>query len=97
MALQSLRFSASNPISETKSGVYIYAGEPAAFHEWEFRTALRADATDEKERAKMVNSIVESLRGDAATVAMEIGRAGVTPWRDPKRTGSPLFLSLIHI
>lgn len=38
---------------ETKSGPYIYAGEPAGFHEWEFRTIVCMKFTNQKIEKKM--------------------------------------------
>ena len=73
MALQSLRFDAYSNVSETRGGVYIYDGAASRFHEWEFRTTVRKNATKKEELPKAVNSIVESLRGDAAQVAMDLG------------------------
>ena len=44
MSINGLRFSqerhSSAPL-ETKSGSYIYAGDAANFHDWQFRTLLR--------------------------------------------------------
>ena len=43
-----LRDAAGNH-AETRSGAYIYCGDAASFHEWEFRTRLRiAGATGEQ-------------------------------------------------
>ena len=43
-SVRSLSFSRNNEAKtfETKSGSYIYAGEAHTFHEWEFRTLLKA-------------------------------------------------------
>ena len=43
-SVSSLSFSRNNEAKtfETKSGSYIYAGEAHTFHEWEFRTLLKA-------------------------------------------------------
>ena len=45
--MSSLSFSRSSEAKtfETKSGSYIYAGEARTFHEWEFRTFLKARST----------------------------------------------------
>ena len=60
-------------LSETRGGVYIHNGDASCFHEWEFRTTVRKNATKEDHLPKAINSIVESLRGDAAQVAMDVG------------------------
>ena len=66
---------------ETKGGAYIYSGYPSDFHEWEFRTLMRASTVipkDEEDdvtyaRTQMINKVVEGLRGDAFQVAKDIG------------------------
>ena len=59
----------------TKSGSYIYHGEPADFHEWEFRTELRVKAagTDPTQYAEVMSRVVDGLRGEAFITAKEIG------------------------
>ena len=59
----------------TKSGSYIYHGEPANFHEWEFRTELRVKAagTDPTQYAEVMSRVVDGLRGEAFITAKEIG------------------------
>ena len=59
----------------TKSGSYIYHGEPADFHEWEFRTELRVKAagTDPAQYAEVMSRVVDGLRGEAFITAKEIG------------------------
>ena len=59
----------------TKSGSYIYHGEPADFHEWEFRTELRVKAagTDPTQYADVMSRVVDGLRGEAFITAKEIG------------------------
>ena len=58
MSIAGLRFGAdgrggalSTP-HETKSGSYIYSGDPAGFHDWEFRTRLRIRCMEEAVKAK---------------------------------------------
>ena len=46
MSLAGLRFGAKSrwnlsAPAETKSGSYIFAGDPSEYHDWEFRTKLR--------------------------------------------------------
>ena len=79
MALASLRFDAGKHLAETRQGFVIYNGAPSRFHEWEFRTRIKYDAVkdDDKKRKETVSSIVDSLDGDAATTAMDIGVAAL--------------------
>ena len=41
----------STPL-ETRSGSYIYSGDPAYFHDWEFRTLMRLKLYEDTIRAK---------------------------------------------
>ena len=47
MALASLRYDANSSVQETKSGVFVYDGNAARFHEWEFKTSMRARSSKE--------------------------------------------------
>ena len=75
-AVASVLFSRGGDKHEvTKSGSYIYSGEAANYHEWEFRTRLRVKAagdTDDK-YAEAMSKVVDGLRGDAFIVAKEVG------------------------
>ena len=72
--------------SETKRGSYVYWGDAANFHEWEFRTRLKILSVKEEDRTKIIAECVDGLRGDAFTVAQQIGldelvtRAGCPCW-----------------
>ena len=59
----------------TKSGSYIYHGDAATFHEWEFRTRLRVKTagTDPDRYADAMSKVVDGLRGDAFIIAKEVG------------------------
>ena len=72
---------------ETKSGAYIYKGDAASYHEWEFRTLLRTHNKRGDAYIDAVSKIVDGLHGDAFTVAREIGLAnlwipGVEGWEE---------------
>ena len=41
----------STPL-ETRSGSYIYTGDPAYFHDWEFRTLMRLKLYEDAIKAK---------------------------------------------
>ena len=75
MALASLKFEQSREMDETRQGYVIYNGAPSRFHEWEFRTMMKHMATqdDDKKRNETTAQIIDSLRGDAATLAMDLG------------------------
>ena len=51
----------------TKSGSYIYYGDAANFHEWEFRTRLRVKAanTEAEKYAEAMSRVIDGLRGEA--------------------------------
>ena len=76
MAFLSLRFDARADVDETRQGMFIYDGSASRYHEWEFRTLLKWEAVreDDKKRREITSSIVDSLRGDASQVAMDLGR-----------------------
>ena len=59
----------------TKSGSYIYHGDAASFHEWEFRTRLRVKTAgiDPERYADAMSKVVDGLRGDAFIIAKEVG------------------------
>ena len=63
---------------ETKTVAFIYSGEAAQFHEWEFRTRLRLSVRDPEYYKEAVSKVVEGLRGDAFIVAQEMGFTSLT-------------------
>ena len=56
----------------SKLGSYVYSGDAANYHEWEFRTRLRVKASgdDPEEYAKAMSKVVDGLRGDAFTLSL---------------------------
>ena len=76
-AVASVPFSRGRDTHEvTKSGSYIYHGDPVNYHEWEFRTRLRVrgvDGDDDNKCATAMSGIVNGLRGEAFIVAKEVG------------------------
>ena len=60
-------------LTETKSGVFIYAGDAYNFHEWHFRSMARYNGTKTEDRFKLGNEILQGLRGDAYMVAKDMG------------------------
>jgi hypothetical protein len=75
-AVSSVLFSRGGDRHEvTKSGSYIYHGDAAQYHEWEFRTRLkvRAAGIDDERYAEAMSKVIDGLRGDAFIIAKEVG------------------------
>ena len=63
-------------LPETRGGSYIYDGNPSHFHEWCFRSLLKAYKGRDVDRyAESMSRIMDGLRGIAFVVAQEIGLA----------------------
>ena len=73
--MQSLLYKANTKtdLDETKQGIPMYDGSAAMFHQWEFRTSLRAKGIEDGQEAREASKIVEALRGDALQCAMDVG------------------------
>ena len=68
MALASLRFQRNaQDYEESRQGMTVFAGDAASFHEWQFRLQIKNPALTAK--------VVDALRGEALSCAMEIGLA----------------------
>ena len=54
MSIAGLRYCPRSPTGplETKSGAYVYSGEPSHFYEWQFRTLLRVELCKKKMEQK---------------------------------------------
>ena len=48
---------------ETRSGSYIHNGDPASFHDWEFRTLMRLKLYEDAIRSRKKT---DSVKSDAA-------------------------------
>ena len=92
MAMASLRFDANTSVQETKNGAFIDDGNATRFHEWEFRTEMRCRSCKTEDLPKAMNSIIESLRGEAALVAMDIGIEKLMSADGPKTLADELSL-----
>ena len=55
-----------------------YAGTPQDYHFWKFKTELRSATTKDDEFANMMAKLIESLRGDALQIAVDIGVEALT-------------------
>ena len=72
-ALQSLKFKPDmGNVEETKWGYVIFSGKPVEYAQWLFRSKAKLMVSTAEDKRKTINSIVESLRGDAMQVAMRI-------------------------
>ena len=58
---------------ETRSGVFLFDGQPSLYHEWEFRTLARHHAAKEEDRKGLGCKILEGLTGDAYLTAYDLG------------------------
>eukprot|EP00435_Cladocopium_sp_Y103_P074187 s257_g47.t1 len=54
---------------ETKSGAYVYSGDPSHFHEWQFRTLLRVELCKKKMEQKAKEKAKEASRSPTARPA----------------------------
>ena len=63
---------------ENKQGFVYYAGTPQDYHFWKFKTELRSATTKDEKFANMMARLIESLRGDALQIAVDIGAESLT-------------------
>ena len=74
MAVASLRYDAMKEVEESKTGLFIFDGSSSRYHEWEFRTSVKWASVADSDKWKTMSQIIEALRGEAANVAMDIGK-----------------------
>ena len=67
-----LRDAAGNH-AETRTGAHIYYGDAASFHEWEFRTRLRAMLVKLVIDTLKMSKVCDAVRGDIFVAAQEVG------------------------
>ena len=58
---------------ETKRGFVYYHGNAQDYHFWLFKTELKMATTKKEDYPEAMSRLIESLRGDALTIAIEIG------------------------
>ena len=58
---------------EKRIGAYIYYGDAASFHSWEFRTRLRIAGKTGDQYIEAMSKVCDGLRGDAVIAAQEAG------------------------
>ena len=76
MALASFRFQRNaQDNEESRQGMTVFAGDAASFHEWEFRLQIRKSLCKAEELPALTAKVVDALRGEALSCAMEIGLA----------------------
>ena len=73
MALQSLTYQHDTQYEGTRDGIPIYSGEATTFHDWSFRTSIKYLAAKAYDKSRVIASVIEGLRGEAADIAMDIG------------------------
>eukprot|EP00435_Cladocopium_sp_Y103_P050664 s1856_g15.t1 len=71
MSVAGLRYCPSSPsgLQETKSGAYVYSGDPSHFHEWQFRTLLRVELCKKRMEQKAKEKAKEASRSPTASPA----------------------------
>ena len=57
----------------TKEGFVLYSGEASTYHMWDFKTELKIQVTSTQNYPQLVSNLIESLRGVALDLAMDIG------------------------
>ena len=76
MALASLRFQRNaQDNEETRQGMTVFAGDAASFHEGQFRLQIRKSLCAAEELPALTAKVVDALRGEALSCAMEVGLA----------------------
>ena len=73
MSLQSFTYQHDTQYEGTRDGIPIYDGSATSFHDWSFRTAVKFLAPKPDDKSRVVASVIEGLRGEAADIAMDIG------------------------
>ena len=53
----------------------VFAGDAASFHEWQFRLQIKKSLCKAEELPALTAKVVDALRGEALSCAMEIGLA----------------------
>ena len=90
MAINALRFQQQHQETEfTKAGFLVYPGDAYHYHEWEFRTMTKYEATKAEDCWALGAKVVESLRGDAYTVAEDMGTDALKKEDKMRRSGRP--------
>ena len=76
MALASLRFQRNaQDYEETRQGMTVFAGDAVSFHEWQFRLQIKKSLCKAEELPALTAKVVDALRGEALSYAVEIGLA----------------------
>ena len=57
----------------TRDGIPIFDGSATQWTDWQFRTDCKYKAAKPEDKARVIASVIEGLRGDAAQIAMDIG------------------------
>ena len=60
---------------ETRQGMTVFAGDAASCHEWQLRLQIKKSLCKAEELPALTAKVVDALRGEALSCAMEIGLA----------------------
>ena len=71
MALSTFAFQHNDWYEGTRDGMPVYNGSASGFHDWLFRTEVKA--ANKNDKPGVMSKIVEGLRGDAQNIAKDIG------------------------
>ena len=77
---------------ETKQGFVHYTGTAMDYHFWLFKTELKMKTVKADDYPEAMSRLIEALRGDALTIAMEIGTDALI---NPDRKGIDLLKTKI--
>ena len=90
-----LRDAAGNH-AETRTGAYIYCGDAASFHEWEFRNGLRIAGKTGDQYIEAMSKVCDGLRGDAFVAAQEVGFGNLCDIVDGRPRGIVTLIQLMR-
>ena len=91
MAVSLLRYRFyAQPPEESKFGYVVFEGKATEYHRWLFRTQLKLQTAKKTDVPKVVQNVVEVLRGKAMQVAIQIGIEDLVA---PDGSGGELLMS----
>ena len=72
MSLQALTYQHDTQDEGTRDGIPISDGSATSWNDWKFRTTCKFLAAKQYDKARVISSVIEGLRGEAADIAMDI-------------------------
>ena len=73
MSLQALTYQHDAQYEGTRDGIPIFDGSATQWTDWQFRTDCKYKAAKPDDKARVIASVIEGLRGEAAQIAMDMG------------------------